>query len=133
MLGEAHSLFLKSDSTGSQAATTLIQFREKLTKMRTLFLYGMSQRDITQRNLSSLELELRDMMGDIDRSSSIKDLLLSPNAAQSALQQVIMHINLAITLLEMPVTYKRREQLYQKYQEITSYLYEAIERLQAKL
>lgn len=132
MLDESRFVFLKSDSTGSQAATILWQFRERLGEMRTLFHYGMSPRDITQRNLSSLETELREMIGEIDRSSSIKDLLLSADAAQDALQQVIMSLNLSADLLEMQVTPKRREQLYQKYREISKHLSSAIERLQIK-
>jgi hypothetical protein len=132
MLDESRFVFLKSDSTGSQAATTLLQFRERLEEMRTLFHHGMSLRSITQRNLSSLEKELREMIGDIDRSSSIKGLLLSADAAQDALQLVIIDLNLAEDLLEMQVTPKRRELLYQKYRVISKYLSLAIERLQPK-
>ena len=132
MLDESRSVFLKSDSTGSQAAIALQQFRERLAEVRALFQYGMSQRDITQRNLDSLERELREMIGNIDRSPGIKNLLSSADAAQDALQEVIMCLNLAVDLLGMQITPKRRELLYQKYREISKCLSLAIKRLQPK-
>ncbi|HET9999434.1 MAG TPA: hypothetical protein VFQ36_00990 [Ktedonobacteraceae bacterium] len=132
MLDESRFVFLKSDSTGSQAAITLQHFRERLIEVRALFQYGMSQRDITQRNLVSLEKELRGMIGSIDRSSNMKNLLISADASQEALQEVITRLNLAADLLDMQITPKRREMLYQKYREISKSLTLAIQRLQSK-
>lgn len=132
MLDESRFAFLRSDSTGSQAATTLQQFRERLEEVRTLFQYAMSHRDITQRNLISLETELRAIIGSIERSPDVRSLLPSTDAAVNALQRVIMGLNLATDLLEMQKTPKRREMLYQKYQDISKNLNLAIKSLQSK-
>ena len=135
MRDASNFIFKSGDTEGSQEALTLKRYREKLEKMRTLFLFEKSAREITTMNISSLERELRDLIGGIDRLrgvAGIKKLLTSPDAVQAKLQRVIICLNLASDLLEMQITPRRREMLYQRYEEIPPLLSEAIDLLTPK-
>lgn len=130
MLYESPFTSLMADSTGSQASIALEQIVLKLTAIRTPFDYGMSPREITQKNLISLEADLREIHKEITTSPSIKGLLRSVYPPLEALSGAITRMNLAADVFDMTTTLKRREQLYQYYREIYHYLSQAIEYLQ---
>ena len=135
MKDASNFIFKSGDTEGSREALTLKRYRERLEKMRTLFLFEKSAREITTMNISSLERELRDMIGGIDRLRGvpgIKKLLSSPDAVQAKLQRVIICLNLASDLLEMQITPRRREMLYQRYEEIPPLLSETMDLLTPK-
>lgn len=130
MLYESPFISLMADSTGSQAVIALDQIVSKLAAIRTLFDYGMSPREITQKNLVSLETDLRDIQKEITTSPGIKSLLWSTDAPLESLRGAIIKLNLAADVFDMTTTLKRREQLYQYYIDISNHLSQAIDYLQ---
>ena len=121
---------LMADSTGSQAALArLFRIIKKLEGMRTLIHYEMSQQDITQQNLRSLEKDLRDILKEFDKSRDMRSLLMPADLALEALDKARINLNLAADALGMRQTLRIRQQLYQYYKEICKYLNIAIEHM----
>lgn len=117
-------------------------WKARLLSIRELFHFGMSHREISKENLNSMEKELRDLVGNIDKlrqTSETKEikryLSASPQALCSDLKQVIWRLNFAMDILDesdkldKPFDLSHRERLYELYDEIPGFLEQATEKI----
>ena len=120
------------DSQDSSYAKTLHNYQSRLESMRALVLVDMSQPEITQVNIGTLERDLSDIIGGLDRLRRIPDIddfYPSLGEVLSNVRLARRCLNIASGLREKASSLRYMEALYQKYDEFCDCLYEAIELL----
>lgn len=118
------------DSRNSQTARILRDYKSRLEGMRSTVLYQMSQRRITQTIIDVMERDLSEMIGGIDklrRTPNIEDLLSSPDELLAKVRTARKCLHLASVRLEKANSIRYIDSLFEKYEEFTDLLSEAID------
>ena len=118
------------DSRNSQTARMLRDYKNRLEGMRNTVLYQMSQRRITQTIIDVMERDLSEMIGGIDKlrhEPDIEELLSSPDELLAKVRNARKCLHLASVRLEKANSLRYTDSLFEKYEEFTDLLSEAID------
>ncbi|MEO6891999.1 MAG: hypothetical protein ABI324_23685 [Ktedonobacteraceae bacterium] len=126
----ASFFYERSPREDTSEVKILREYKSQLENMRTLFLFEMDLRSITQDNLNALTRELREIIKGIDRLKHIPNVdeaLSSPEAISMLIRRASTCLYVASDLLEQDITPRLRESLYQKYIDFSDIIAEALD------
>lgn len=111
----------------------LQEYRGELERLRELILYKRNQRKIPLDSLDEIERGLSLIIQGLDRllrsATLVEDIRLAVEKVQISVRKARKSLLIASSLLERPRTQRSLEVLYEKYEEFTDLLLEAIEQL----
>lgn len=120
------------DPRASSNARILQGYQTRLGRMRDLVLFERDQRKITQSSIDILERDLSDIIGGLDRLRrvpNIDELHPSLDEVQANVRKARKCLHVASSLLERAHTPRYMDTLFDKFEEFSDFLLEAIEQL----
>lgn len=98
--------------------------------MRNMILHQISHTKITQNTMDTLERDLSEIIGGIDKlryASDIDEVLSSRDGLLTKVRSARMCLNVAFSICERANTLRNIEALYKKFDEFADLLLDAIE------
>lgn len=120
------------DPRASPNAQVLRKYQVELERMRAIVLFERDQRKITQSSIDVLERDLSNIVGGLDRLRrvpNIDELHSSLDEVQAYVRKARRCLHVASGLLERAGTPRYLEALFDKYEEFSDFLLEAIDQL----
>ena len=120
------------DPRASPNARVLREYQVKLGRMRDMVLFERDQRKITQASIDVLERDLSNIVGGLDklrRVPNIDELHSSLDEVQANVRKARKCLHVASGLLERANTPRNIDALFDKFEEFSDFLLEAIEQL----
>ena len=120
------------DPLASPNARVLREYQVKLGRMRDMVLFERDQRKITQASIDVLERDLSNIVGGLDklrRVPNIDELHSSLDEVQANVRKARKCLHVASGLLERANTPRNIDALFDKFEEFSDFLLEAIEQL----
>ena len=112
-------------------AQVLRSYQIRLERMRDMVLYERNQRKITQASIDELERDLSNIIGGLDRLRrvpNIDEIHSSLDEVQANVRKARKCLHVASGLLERG-TPRYIDALFEKFEEFSDFLFEAIELL----
>lgn len=120
------------DPLDTPNAQVLRSYQIRLERMRDMVLYERNQRKITQASIDELERDLSNIIGGLDRLRrvpNIDEIHSSLDEVQANVRKARKCLHVASGLLERGNTPRYIDTLFQKFEEFSDFLFEAIELL----
>ena len=121
------------DPQDTPNAQVLRSYQFRLEQMRGMVLYERDQRKITQASIDVLERDLSDIIGGLDRLRRVRDIdeiHSSLDEVQAKVRKARKCLHVASGLLEKASTPRYIDALFEKFEEFSDFLFEAIELLE---
>lgn len=129
----ALNLWHSGDPRDSSNFHDLQSYRNRLEQIRNLVLFELDQRSITQASLDELERDLSSIIGGLDRlrrSPNIDQIHFSLDEVQTNVRKARKCLHVASGILERASTPRYLDALYDRFEEFSDFLFEAIDLLQ---
>jgi hypothetical protein len=120
------------DPLDTPNAQVLRSYQIRLERMRDMVLYERNQRKITQASIDELERDLSNIIGGLDRlrrAPNIDEIHSSLDEVQANVRKARKCLHVASGLLERGNTPRYIDALFEKFEEFSDFLFEAIELL----
>jgi hypothetical protein len=120
------------DPLDTPNAQVLRSYQIRLERMRDMVLYERNQRKITQASIDELERDLSNIIGGLDklrRVPNIDEIHSSLDEVQANVRKARKCLHVASGLLERGNTPRYIDALFEKFEEFSDFLFEAIELL----
>jgi hypothetical protein len=120
------------DPLDTPNAQVLRSYQIRLERMRDMVLYERNQRKITQASIDELERDLSNIIGGLDRLRrvpNIDEIHSSLDEVQANVRKARKCLHVASGLLERGNIPRYIDALFEKFEEFSDFLFEAIELL----